>query len=84
MNSFSAPKNLGKTPFYNFKRLPRKTKKQLNKAVPKDKYYFLDDKQRMWYYLGMTNQKYRDFLIQEICKRQNAQIARVGLNLPQP
>jgi hypothetical protein len=64
--SFIAPKHLGSTPFYTFKRLPRKKKKELNKIIPK--YSFLTIQQRMWWRLEITNRAYRDFLIQQICK----------------
>jgi len=60
---FTAPKVI--SPFYNYKRVPRKFKK-------KWKYIFdnpyLDINQKLWYILEFTNPDYKRFIIKQIIK----------------
>lgn len=51
---------------FNYKRIPRKKKKELKKIL-KGKYNFLTLNQKLWFYLGETNRKHRDYLISQIC-----------------
>lgn len=65
MKRFTAPKII--SPFFSeIKRLPRKTKKDLNKLIKP--YNFLTLEQRMWYRLNVKNSAYTNYLISEICK----------------
>lgn len=62
MDNFIAPHQIG----FNYKRIPRKTKKKYKILL--NKYSFLTLNEKMWYILGETNKEYRNFLIKEICK----------------
>jgi len=59
---FTAPKTIG----FNYKRIPRKLKKQ-NK-VRLNEFKFLTLNQKMWYIL---DPEYKQFLIEEIIRRDN-------------
>jgi hypothetical protein len=63
---FKAPKCI--SPFYNFKRMPRKLKKEFKKSMHNrvGGYEFLDINQKLWYILGYTNPNYKRFLIKQI------------------
>lgn len=74
---FTAPKHIGTKPFYNFRRIPRKKKKQLKKLG----FDFLDLNQKLWYSLEFTNKAYRNFLIQELIKIDNENIQNHTENL---
>lgn len=55
------------SPFYGDIRIPRKLKK-LVKAFNGIHWVGLDNGQRLWYYLEHTNNDYKQFIINHICK----------------
>jgi hypothetical protein len=56
-------------PYYkNVKRIPRKLKKRI-KAYCWVHWSSLTNEQRMWYYLGKINPKFKSFLLMELCKQ---------------
>lgn len=62
---FTAPKQIG----FNCKRIPRKFKKKHKNLL--NKYSFLTLNQKLWYILREANKEYSDFLIQQICAKNN-------------
>lgn len=58
---FTAPKRI--SPFFNFKRVPRKLKKKYNIRDKKQ------INQRLWFIQSLTNPDYNRFLIKQICKK---------------
>lgn len=52
------------SPFYHFKRVPRKIKKKYKKEFKRNT---LGINSTMWYILGVENKEYLDFLIGEVC-----------------
>lgn len=63
---FTTPTRL--SPFYPIHaRIPRKLKKKV-KIYCGFSWDLLDNGQRLWYYLGCTNPKYKEFIIKEISK----------------
>lgn len=67
MNNFTAPNKI--SPFFTCKRAPRKFKKKYKEQL--NKYPFLTLNEKLWMILGETNNEYKQFLIQEICKKQD-------------
>lgn len=67
VKQFTLPKNI--SPFYNHTKVTRKFKKKWSHILQGDKYKYLTLNQKLWYILGLTNPKYRDFIISEICKK---------------
>jgi len=65
-NHFTAPKII--SPFYNFKRIPRKIKKKW-KHIFDDPY--LNINQKMWHILEFTNPNYKRFLIKQIIDNES-------------
>lgn len=55
--------------YFNYKKIPRKKKKELKKFL-KGKYNFLTLNQQLWFWLGETNRKHRDYLISKIVKNK--------------
>lgn len=70
-NHFIAPKVLHKANggFYYFKRAPRKLKKKL-KTIHICKHCDLNT--LLWYYLGIVNPNYRNFLIKVITNKSKS------------
>jgi hypothetical protein len=67
--SFIAPKII--SPFFpSNSKIPRKLKKKI-KVLCRLNCELLDNGQKLWYYLGTNNKKYRDFLITKICENEN-------------
>lgn len=67
---YIAPSNI--SPFYNFKRIPRKMKKKLKDfdyILKGQQYSFLDINQKLWFILGFTNPDYKRFLIKKITQQ---------------
>jgi len=65
---FTIPKNFGKTPHFNFKRVPRKFKKKWKHIFCNKKYDFLDINQKLWYIQHLSNPSYNRFIIKNIAK----------------
>lgn len=66
---FIAPKTI--SPFFNYKRVPKKFKKKWKHILQGEKYNFLDLNQKLWYIQSIVNPSYNDFLIKQICKNDN-------------
>lgn len=62
---FTSPKSKSISPFYNFKRIPRKLKKKV-KLFCGVFYNSLSLNQRLWYYLEKQNINYKCFLIKQV------------------
>jgi hypothetical protein len=58
---FTTPKEL--SPFFKYKRIPRKIKKRYNFIFKN--YEFLDNNQKLWYILNLTNPNYVRFIIKK-------------------
>lgn len=65
---FIIPKNFGKTPHFNCKRVPRKFKKRWKHILCGKRYNFLDINQKLWYIQSLKNPNYNRFLIKKICE----------------
>lgn len=65
MKAFTPPKTV--SPFYNFKRIPRRKKKKYREIL--NRYPFLTLNQKLWMILGEENKEYKQFLITEIIRR---------------
>jgi len=66
---FTAPKGYSyKTAPFNYTKVPRKFKKKWKHILCGDRYDFLTFNQKLWYILGLRNEKYRDFLISYMIK----------------
>lgn len=61
---FIAPKVI--SPFFNYKKVPRKLKKKYKHILQGDRYSFLDLNQKLWYILELVNPNYKRFLIKQI------------------
>jgi hypothetical protein len=54
------------SPYYQHKRIPRKLKKKVKKIC--GIHLQKDINVNLWYYLGKTNPKHRDYLIKLMCE----------------
>lgn len=66
LKGFTAPKTI--SPFFGDCRIPRKLKKKVKRFCGVH-WNGLTNGQRLWYYMGESNLKYKWFIIMEICKR---------------
>lgn len=65
---YTSPKRI--SPFYvGIKRIPRKLKKRV-KSFCGVSWKLLSNEQRLWYYLGKSNNNYKRFLIKTIVKNK--------------
>ena len=63
---FTQPKTI--SPFYKSDiKIPRKLKKKVKKYCCIH-YQGMTNGQRLWHYMGKSNNKYKDFLITKVCE----------------